>query len=474
MRAVRMRVFAGCVLAGVVGASLVAVPASGATRAAAQGVTKDEIVVVALVADLDGLRARGLIQQPKLTTGNLTKRWQAYVDEFGPINGRTIRIETVTWDPTDATTFEKACLKATQDVKPFVVLNSSGFRQSSVGCITIDNQTPMIVGDPMYTELLKQSGNRLWSTTVPSDVAGTATANVVANQKLVPKTAKIGILSGNEPGLKAGADALQKQLEKLGYAVASRVEVNILASDPGLLNRESNAAVGTFKAAGVDTVFIGIPFTASQGYFQEAQRTNAGFENFIIDVSASMCTIFAAGRIPVEAAGTPCVTAADTRALPTKDGVKKDSPAEAKCRATFDAAFATRSQPGVPSGDVVAGGVTYNEDFPFDYCNITNVLLPAIKKAGKNLTWDKVARNMERMTSVDTIYLSGGKGSFGKDKHYLADNVHLVVLNPANTQTPRDANGLFNGCPAPVNCWVPQLVDGKEWFPIGATSAKKG
>ena len=56
----------------------------------AQGVTDDEIQVVALVADLDGLRSKGLIAQPKLTTGNLLKRWQAYADAYGPINGRKI------------------------------------------------------------------------------------------------------------------------------------------------------------------------------------------------------------------------------------------------------------------------------------------------------------------------------------------------------------------------------------------------
>jgi hypothetical protein len=46
--------------------------------------------------------------------------------------------------------------------------------------------------------------------------------------------------------------------------------------------------------------------------------------------------------------------------------------------------------------------------------------------------------------------------------------VHVVTLNAANAQTAVDANGLFNGCPAPVNCWVPVLADGKEWFPTSS------
>jgi hypothetical protein len=178
-----------------------------------------------------------------------------------------------------------------------------------------------------------------------------------------------------------------------------------------------------------------------------------------------MCTIFSAGRIPAEAAGIPCLTAADTRAVSTKDGVKKDSAAEAKCRAAFDKAFGATSLPGVPSGDVTANGVTYSEDFAANECQIMSTLLPAIKAAGKSPTWAKIAANLEK-TSGPMIYASDGEGSYSKSKHYYADKVHLVVLNSANAQTAKDANGTFNGCPAPVNCWIPQLVNGEEWFAI--------
>jgi hypothetical protein len=460
------RVVAALATVAALAVSTLALPAGAATRTQQQGVTDDEIVVAIVVADLDGLRSKGLIQQPKLTVANLAKNFQIYFDKFGPINGRKVRLETVVWDPLDATSYDRACTQITQDIKPFVAVNNAGYRQSSIPCISVDGQTPFFVGDPMYVDLLKASENRLFSLAPPSDVAGKTTADVVAKQQLVPKTAKIGILSANEVGVKAAGDALEAQLEKRGYDVAEKVEVNQLSADAALINRESGAAVETFRAAGVDTVFIGIPFTSSQGYFQEATRSNAGFKNFIIDDSASMCSIFAASRIPAEAAGTPCVTAFDTRALPTKDGVKEDSAFDAECRATFDEGFGVTSLPGVPSGDVTAGGKTYTEDMRPDYCTIMSLLLPAMKKAGKNLTWDKVAKNLESVKSAPASYLSDGQGSFSKKKHYFADKVHVVTLNTANAQTAPDANGLFNGCPAPVNCWVPQVVDGEEWFAV--------
>jgi len=461
----RARGLVGLIVVGLVASLALVTPAGASGRSQQQGVTDDEIEIVAMVADLDGLRSKGLISQPKLTTGNLLKRWQAYADAYGPINGRKVVIKPAVWDPIDPTTFDKACAQATQDNSPLVVVNGNGYRQSSVPCITVDNQTPMIVGDPVYTDMLKASGNKLFGLLPPSDVMGKATADFVIAQKLVPKTAKIGILSSNEPGQKAGGDALEAEFKKKGYNVVSKVESNVLSGDTALQNRESSAAVGTFQAAGVDTVFIGNPFTSTQGFFQESQRTGASFKTYVIDDASSMCTIFSAGRIPGEAAGIPCLTAADTRAVSTKDGVKKDNPAEATCRKQFDAAFSATSQPGVPSGDVVANGVTYSEDFAANECQIMSTLLPAIKKAGKKVTWDKVAANLEK-TSGPMIYASDGEGSYTKKKHYYADNVHLVVLNSANAQTEKAANGTFNGCPAPVNCWVPQLVNGEEWFPI--------
>lgn len=462
-----IRLVVGLALVGLLAGSL-ALPAGAARRAApVQGVTDKEIVLTALVADLDGLRAKGLIQQPKLTTGNLLKKWQVYADAYGPINGRKVVMKAAVWDPVDAASFDKGCVQATQDNKPFAVVNGSGFRAATVGCITVDNKTPMIYGEAVTDALQKASGDNLFSLAVPAGQAGATAVSVTVGEGIVPKTAKVGILASNSlPGTEAG-NSVEAALKKAGVTVAKRVDVNELAADSTAINKESAAAVATFKAAGVDTVFVLISFTNNVGFFQEASKTNAGFKTVLVDAASSICTQFGASRTPLDTAGTPCVTTWDTRALPTKDGVKKDDAFEAKCRKIFDKGMAETSQPGVPAGDVVAGGVTYVEDVSPNECTILNILLPAIEKAGKKLTWAKVAKNIKAIKSGPAAYMSDGKGSFGPKKYYYADSMHLMTLNAANAQTPKDANGLFNGCPAPVNCWVPQLVGGKEeWFPV--------
>src|SRR5687768_1224514 len=96
----------GLAIAAVIAATF-AIP-SGAAVSTGQvpGVTDDEITIVALVADLDGLRSRGLDLPEKLTTDNLLRRWQGYADAYGEINGRRIVVEPAVWDPLDATTFD--------------------------------------------------------------------------------------------------------------------------------------------------------------------------------------------------------------------------------------------------------------------------------------------------------------------------------------------------------------------------------
>jgi hypothetical protein len=66
--------------------------------------------------------------------------------------------------------------------------------------------------------------------------------------------------------------------------------------------------------------------------------------------------------------------------------------------------------------------------------------------------------------------MSQGKGGFGTSKPFFPKQMHVVTLTGADADTPQDANGLYNGCPIPVNCWVPQAVDGQEWFPVAASA----
>ena len=462
------RVGAGLVIFGMV-AALLAVPATARTRtavpAAQQGVTKDEIQVVLVTPDIDALKAKGV--QSRSSNASFAEKFTAYVDAFGPINGRKVVVKQLGWDPIDPTSFDRVCTEATQDNKPFVVVNGTGYQTASIPCISVDNKTPFVYGDMAADVVLKASGKNLVTLQPPPEVTAATAADIIDKQKLIPKTAKIGILSNNEPTLKAGGDALEAALKKRGYDVASKVEINGLASSLGVLARESGAAVDTFKAAGVDTVFNLQSFTAVKPFFQEAEDSGAAFKQFAIDTQANVCAPSgsAPSQLPASAAGMQCITPWTSKTKPDKSGLQPDTPVEAKCRKVYDAATNLKSTPGAYSGGLEANGVVYEGDFPPPECNLANILLPAIKKAGKNLTWDKVYANI-MSTKGPMADGSNGTGAYGKNKPYFPTQMHVEVLAAADPDTPKDANGLFNGCPIPANCFIPQEFNGTEWFPI--------
>jgi hypothetical protein len=450
------------------------VPSAGSTRAAApsatQGVTDDEIVIVDIVPDLDSLREKGIDLGPKSTTARALQQFAGFVEAYGPVNGRKVVVKPVGWDPIDNTSFDQACTSATQDEKPFVVVNPSGFRQASIACVTVDNKTPFFMGDMAYSALTKASGNKLVSIGVPPEVAARTAARTLAKSGLIPKTAKIGILSNNDPGVKPAGDTLQSELRKLGYDVVSKVELNGLASDTGVLAREAGAAATTFQAEGVDTVFNTQSWSGINAFFAEASRLGWNYELFAVDGQANTCTPSAAGRIIALAVGATCVTAWDSKAMATKDGIRPDTAFEAKCREQYEGFMGGTTQPGGPDGEETVNGVTYSEDVPPNECTMAIMLMDAINKAGRNLTWEKVYANLQKVTNGPIAYMSQGKGGFGKSKPFFPKQMHVVTLTGADADTPQDANGLYNGCPIPVNCWVPQAVDGQEWFPVAASA----
>lgn len=449
--------------------SLLAAAGTATAGSSGDGGKGGKYDIVVLVADLDGLRSQGVKLPDKLTTGNLAKRWQSYFDSYGKVNGKTFNVIPVTWDPIDPASFAETCTKATQDNKPFAVMNANGYRQSQIGCITVDNNTFMFFGEGGYDELYRASGKNLVTLGLPGEAAADATVKIANEQKFFPKSAKIGILSSNEPGIQAAGDEAEKQFKKAGYDVVEKVEVNTAGQDAAGAQRDAAASVATFQAAGADSIAVLVPFTVNGAFFDEAQRSGAGFKYMLVDAASSLCTQFGASRTPgvIADAGVPCVTTWDTRALDTKNGVKKDNPFEAKCRKVFDAAFSQKSIPGVPAGDITdATGKTLTEDIPPNECTMVDLFVKGLKKAGKNAKAQDVYDALTTVKKSDAAYMSNGTGGFAKNKPWFANQVHLMRLNPATTATAPDAQGLYNGCPAPVNCWVPEKVGGTEWVTV--------
>jgi hypothetical protein len=280
----------------------------------------------------------------------------------------------------------------------------------------------------------------------------------------IPDGDTVGVLAGNGPADAAGAAATREILEGAGYNV-ELVELNTLQGDVGAINQESAAAVGTFRAAGVGHVLMLLNFTNQSGFYDAA---GTDFTVTVIDISPSNCTPFGASRTPPAAMGTTCIAAWDNSNT-AEGGLRADNQFEAECRAHFDEVFAsefpTPSSPGVPSGQVITlpDGTQLSSDYAWMDCTMTNVMEQSLRGAGINPTRQSAHDAALALGEMPVANASDGQGTYGPGKTFLADWVHPLELTPASLDTPKNAQGTYNGCPAPVNCWVPTS---DQWFPI--------
>ena len=432
--------------------------------ASAIGVTADTIKIGLGVSDLDGLRAAGISLPAALTTRNMSMRVTSYIDEWnaaGGINGRMIEPVVLTWDPTKPATQDQFCADATVDNELFAVIVPIGLNNRTVDCL-LDAGMLTYFGD--FAAQASHDTGLLLTVAPPVEIGARAGTDAVVETGTIPAGETVGVLTGNGPADTAGGRSTKEILERAGYRV-QLVELNTIQGDVGAINQESAAAVGTFRAAGVKNVLMLLNFTNQAGFYDAA---GTQFAVTVIDISPSNCTPFGASRTPPAAMGTTCIAAWDNSNT-AQGGPRPDTEFEAECRAHFDKVFAsefpTRSSPGVPSGQVIAlpDGTQLSSDYAWMDCTMTNVMEQSLRGAGTNPTRESAYQAALALGEMPIANASDGKGTYTPDKTYLADFVHPLKLTAATVDTPKNAQGTYNGCPAPVNCWVPTS---DQWFAI--------
>lgn len=429
------------------------------------GVTETTISIGVAVADLEAVRAvmPGVVPET-LTTDHLFDRWKVFADdinEAGGINGRTIELVRLVWNPLDQTSFDALCAEATIDNELFAMVNGTGLSSIARDCI-YEGGVPILYGDVM-TEAELATGLAI-SLVPPTEVMAAAGAKQWIENTDAAAGSTVGIMSNNTPGGTAAGDAAQAALEEAGFVV-TRAELNSVSGDNAAINEEGAVAVGNFVAEGAVHVLVATPFTENTGFWTKAAEAELPFT--LLDVSSSGCSPFglSADRAAT-AVGSSCTTAFDH----STDGtaIRPDSEFEAACRANFDENFSEYyggpSNPGVPAGRQLTdtAGTVLNSDYTPQECSIFNIIKLGLEAAGVNPTRASFIEAILGLGDVPLALIGGGTGTFAPGKPFAANAVHVVKVTAANAQTAPDANGLYNGCAAPVNCGVIT----SDWTPI--------
>jgi hypothetical protein len=367
---------AGASAAGGAGGSGAAA-ASGSGR----GVSGNAIKIGIAYADLTALRALG----PEYDNGNVPQQWNALLDQWHrqgvvPVNGRDIQFVFRSYNVLNLADQRAACASLIQDSGVFAVVGVAYFAVGSE-CVAREYHTPMLTSDGPGADVFRLGWPYLFSIDETSD---RTLANMLywADARGALRGKKIGIYYANdglEPQLMDRS--LRPTLAHLGYKITAESTTSASDTNGG---PEDAIAVQRFRGAGVDLAML---FTSKTGFLQAASAQ--GYKPTFIDSdylygSSDVTTsTYPAG----EWNGTFAITTTHRGEPAAGIGL---NPAQEACLQNYERYSGTKLARPNSSG---------HEQAVFAYvltaCDEGNLLLDAIRAAGRGLTASSLVSSLE-------------------------------------------------------------------------------
>jgi ABC-type branched-subunit amino acid transport system substrate-binding protein len=147
-----------------------------------------------------------------------------------------------------------ACLAATQDDKPFVVVGGAALGPEGALCVAGENRTPIITQAGLTPEIFRQTQGRMFTTGMAWDRVRKGWVDAVADRgDLEGKT--IGVLTADDDRFRveANQEGVVGELRRRGFEIAQRVVLR--CPDNNSTCEQHETAVQRFKDAKVDYLF---------------------------------------------------------------------------------------------------------------------------------------------------------------------------------------------------------------------------
>jgi hypothetical protein len=381
--------------------------ASGTTN----GVTAGEIKLAYPDIDYAALKDVGV----KIDRGDTQKIFDALtaqVNADGGVNGRKLDVQVVKYNLLNAADAESACVKMTEDMKVFGVLNAfDGPVQSVTKCIT-DHKTLLIGGSPEA------------ATAAATPWISAPAAQDRQAKDFVDLMAKKGLFKGKTIGI--STDPAQEQttkkvivpaLKKAGYTPKVVVVDDGPAGDTAAADANWDVFAEKFKSAGVNHVIL-VGNEASGGLTRMLDR-------------GVKATVSSPTNGQVESLGTSQTQrpASDYDGYYTITGLTPDEifadPAMHKCVQTFEKANPSIT---VKKPSAVAEGETDWATGILTACGQLGLFTTVAERAGKNLTNQSFIDAVEGMTT--NFALPGSRyNTFGPKKFDATNGFRLGVFD---------------------------------------------
>ena len=373
-----------------------------------RGVTDDTITLGYVHLDLDKVREQGLID---LNWGPQSEHAQflaEHINANGGVNGRSIEIIPLAFDPVDASSAQAACLQLTEDNEVFAVLGA--LRGDEVLCYTEQHDTVAIANSDMTQERIDRS-------TAPYASVNARRERII--ESLVDEASAAGLFDGrtvavlSTDAIEVATDVAIPALNDAGVSV----EFESLIQGDGTVGgagAELAVNVESMRARGVDTVVVvgdtTIPVNTfiGEGFFPTLIFTDQGSATAV----AGRADLAPFDGVYTYGGTTPSDRFANSQfqedcAAPW-DEANPD-------RATQDPAVVEDGEPNHTVGLLIA-------------CRSLTVFAMVAEAAGTNLNNATYAAALEE---VGEFTLPGTNGaSLGSGKYDAEDELRLNVYNP--------------------------------------------
>jgi ABC-type branched-subunit amino acid transport system substrate-binding protein len=351
---------------------------SASTRAAADGVTKDEIKVGITYPDLDAIRS-----VTNTNHGDYEKAYRAVIDDLnekGGINGRKLVPVFAKIDPLGTTPAQEACVKLAEDEKVFAAM--SFFNAEAPLCFVDSHDTPILGGQT--TEAYLKQAKAPWVTLESGAELGPRQIDALAkSDALEGKLGIVGIADEKASQL----DGVVVPALKRNKLKGTSAIIDAPSSDPVLSVQQATTIMERFETDGVKTVLLvgGAVNSVVNALSKIDYRPNLVATN---------------ARNLASAASNPATDPSVLKtALAADAGFVFDQPAMKQCFKVVEKATGHKIVIDVPQGEPQ---YRVSAQTACEYVSLFSILAEA---AGKNLTVGSFGKAIENTKTVDVTGL---------------------------------------------------------------------
>ena len=381
-----------------------------------RGVTATTITIAVLVVDLGGVSKVGF-SVPGYDPKAQEQYDGAFIDNInnhGGILGRKIVPVYITYDPTNESSDDAACLAATQDHAVFAALDTAGaLTFPAIVCLTQQNHTPLLTVGAFGTpqDMYRQANGNLFTVYASGlrSLANLASSLATAGSL---KGKRIGILDRDFPGtVQTVTDGMVAILKQLGYTVTYRVDMSM---DDGTASSQAPVAAHQMQANGVDTVMLLTDSITASEFVQSADKS-AYRPEYIASDFEGMTNDTALQAMPSTFQGLAVTT---SRVGEWRIGTPEPA-LDASCGHVYTAAT---GQPAPPRSNLSYAGIEVA-------CGMVNLFARAASSAGPTLTRAGYTTALQQVGSLAFPFFGGV--SYRPGKFDGADLIRSLVTRPS-------------------------------------------